>query len=81
MADEKIVTVNLRKKVLKAPRWNRSKRAVKLLKEFLAKQVKVERLLVDNSVNEKIWKEKPNKLRLKLVKVDDKTFRAELMEK
>jgi large subunit ribosomal protein L31e len=81
MADEKIVTVNLRKEMLKAPRWSRSKRAVKVLREFLAKQTKVENVLIDKAINEKIWNEKPNKLRIKLVKVDDKTFKAELMEK
>jgi ribosomal protein L31E len=81
MADEKIITINLRKEVLKAPRWSRGKRAVKVLKEFLAKQVKVEKIIIDKSISEKIWKEEPNKLRIKLTKVDDKTFKAELMEK
>jgi large subunit ribosomal protein L31e len=81
MADEKIVTVNLRREVLKAPRWSRSKRAVKVLKEFLEKQVEAEKIDIDKSISEKIWKENPSKLRIKLVKVDEKSFKAELMEK
>jgi large subunit ribosomal protein L31e len=81
MADEKIVTVNLRKEVLRAPRWSRSKRAMKVLREALVKQAKVERVVIDKAVSEKIWKEEPNKLRIKLSKVDDETFKAELMEK
>jgi large subunit ribosomal protein L31e len=85
MAEEKIITVNLRKELKKVPRWKRAKKAVKILKEILKKQTKTENLKIDKALNEKIWsrssKNPPTKLRIKIVKVDDKTSKAELIEK
>jgi large subunit ribosomal protein L31e len=85
MAEEKIITVNLRKELTKVPRWTRAKRASKFLKEILAKQVETENLKIDKILNEKIWNRSsenpPAKIRIKIVKIDDKTSRAELMEK
>jgi len=85
MPEEKIITINLRKELTKVPRWIKAKKAVKLIKEILEKQIETENLKIDKTLNEKVWsrsiKNPPAKLRIKIVKVDDKTSRAELMEK
>lgn len=85
MAEEKIITINLRKEIVKTPRWKRSKRAIKVLREVLGKNFKTENLKIDKKLNEKIWEKTgtniPAKIRIKIVKVDDKTSKAELMEK
>lgn len=85
MAEEKIITVNLRKEVLKSSRFTRASRAAKLLRHVLEKNVKTKNLKIDNKLNEKIWEKSgekfPSKIRVKIVKVDDKTSKAELMEK
>jgi large subunit ribosomal protein L31e len=85
MAEEKIITVNLRKELTKVPRWTKANRTVKILREILEKQTETENLKIDSALNERIWsrssKNPPAKFRIKIVKVDDKTSRAELMEK
>lgn len=85
MPEEKIVTLRLRKEVVKYPKWKRSNKAVGLLREYLEKNVKTEVLKIDKKINEKIWERGsrnfPTKLRIRIVKVDDKTSKAELMEK
>jgi ribosomal protein L31E len=84
MAEEKVLTINLRKEIVKSPGWERSRRASKLLREILEKNIDTESLKIDKKLNEKIWSkqgENPGRIRVKIVKVDDKTSRAELMEK
>jgi large subunit ribosomal protein L31e len=85
MAEEKIIMVNLRKELKKVPRWTRASKAVRIIKEILEKQIETENLEIDKNLNEKIWsrssKNPPVKLRIKIVKVDEKTSKAELMEK
>ncbi len=83
MAEEKIVTLNLRKEIKKAPRWKRSKIVVKLLREKIKRISKAEEVKIDSLVNKKIWsrgiKKPPAKLRLKIVKADEKTVKVELV--
>lgn len=80
---ERVVTINLRKR-LKAARWKRAKEASKVLNEILRRQTKAESIKIDRRLNERIWAkggEKPaTKLRVKIIKIDDKSVRAELME-
>lgn len=78
MAEEKIITVNLKKKILIRPRWRRERDAVRVLKEILKRQTKKE-IKLDKKLNEKIFSGE-TKLRLKLINVDDKVTRVELME-
>jgi len=87
MAEEKkerIITVNLRKGVLKKPDWNRSKVLARIFRNLVKRQTKVEYVKISKDLNEKIWERgirKPfNKLRVKIVQIDDKTVRAELVE-
>jgi ribosomal protein L31E len=80
--EEKIVTLNIRKELVKAPKWKRSKAASRILKEKIKKICKTEKIKIDSSLNRKIWSssKKPlTKFRLKIVKIDDKTSKVELM--
>lgn len=82
MAEEKILTVNLRKKLLKGPRWKRNKYASRILRDILKRQTKSDKVKIDKELNEKIWRTEtpPAKLRIKLTKLDDDSFRAELVK-
>jgi ribosomal protein L31E len=83
MPEEKIITINLRKKLLKVPRWRRAKDQMKFLKELLKKKIKAENIKIGKGLNEKVWSRSASnpvmKIRIKLTK-DDKTTTAELME-
>ena len=47
--------VNLRQEVIKAPRFKRAKRAVKALKEFVKRHLRVEEVKISNELNNYIW--------------------------
>jgi len=72
MSEEKILTINLRKSILKKPKWKRSSSAVRELKKILRRRLRTDKILLDKLVNEKIWskggKKPPTKLKLKVSK-------------
>jgi large subunit ribosomal protein L31e len=82
MVEEKILTINLRKEILKEARWKRSKQAVSILRKILERHVKA-KVKISKDVNELIWargiKKPLTKLRIRLVKVDD-FYEARLMK-
>ncbi len=81
MPEEKILIVNLRKDLIESPKWERRRRAVRLLKDIVERKFKPKQLVVDKSINEKIWsngKKLPMKFKVKLVKSGDK-LRIELV--
>jgi large subunit ribosomal protein L31e len=84
MADEKILTLNLRKKMLKVAEWKRGKYYSRLFRKMLEKNLKTDKIKIGTKVNEKIWKRgtenPPLKIRIKSVKQDDGTVKIELME-
>jgi large subunit ribosomal protein L31e len=84
MVEEKIVTINLRKKIIEKARWKRSKTALRILREILKKQTKSEKIKIDKKLNEKIWSrssERPlAKLRIKVTKLDDGSVKVELVD-
>lgn len=84
MAEEKIITINLRKGLKESPRWNRARKSVADLRRILRKHTKAEKIKIDKKINEAIWKksiERPaHKLRLKITKTDAKTAKIELLE-
>jgi len=83
MVEQKIVTINFRKKLVKVPKWKRAKQTTKILREILEKQTKG-KVKFDKTINEKIWSKgienPPSKVRVKIVKVDEKNFKAELVK-
>ncbi|KUO40547.1 MAG: 50S ribosomal protein L31 [Candidatus Hadarchaeum yellowstonense] len=83
MPEEKIFVIPLRE-VKRAPRYRRTSRAVKLIKEYLTRHMKSERVKLDPALNEKLWEcgqeKPPAKIRVKAVKDEDglvKAFPAE----
>ena len=85
MAEEKIITLNLRKQVLRTPLWKRSNATVKILREVLEKKTKIKKIKIDKNINEKIWsrsaRNPETKLRIKVTKIDEESGKAELVEK
>ncbi len=86
MADilkEQIYVIPLRD-VKTAPRWKRSPRAIKEIREYLAKHMKSEDIKIDRSINEKIWErgceKPPRKIRVRAMKFEDGQVQAELAE-
>ena len=86
MADilkEQIYVIPLRE-VKTAPRWKRSPRAIKEIREFLVRHMKSEDIRLDKSINEKVWErgceKPPRKIRIRAMKFEDGQVQAELAE-
>ena len=87
MADEieRIITVPL-KATKMAPRSRRAKRAVKEVREFIARHMKAEedKVWIDTKLNEKLWERgiqnPPSRISVKAKKFDDGTFEVTLPE-
>ena len=86
---EREYTVNLRKKCIKTPRYKRANKAVKSLKQFIAKHMKVEdrdlrKVKLDKWLNNEMWKrgiQKPlMKVKVKVKKFDNGIVKVELAE-
>lgn len=79
MPEEKIFVVPIGE-VKKAPRYRRARRAAKLIREYLARHMKSERIKLDPKLNEKLWErgqeKPPSKIRVKAVKDEDGVVNA-----
>jgi large subunit ribosomal protein L31e len=53
---ERTYNVPLRKEYQKVPRWRKTKKAVKALREFLVRHMKSENIKLDEDVNNELWK-------------------------
>ncbi|MDP3698265.1 MAG: 50S ribosomal protein L31e [Nanoarchaeota archaeon] len=82
---ERTYNVPLRKEYMKAPRWNRTKKAVTALRQFLAKHMKSENVLLSKELNEELWKHgiqnPPHHIKVKAVKDDKGVVKAEWVGK
>ena len=80
---ERVYVIPLRK-VKNVPRTIRSPRAVRYVKEFIGKHMKTEDIIIDASVNEKIWERGiqkiPPKIKVKAVKEEDGSVAVTLVE-
>jgi len=74
MAEEKIFTIPLRDAYDK-PRTKRAKIATNIVKDFLIKHMKSEKIKIGKSINESIWKrgiqKPPRRIRIHAVKEED----------
>ncbi len=80
MAEEKIYTVPLRREFLKVAKYNRSKKAMKALKEFLLKHLK-EEVKIGKYLNEEVSKRRknpPGKIKIRIDGEKGK-YKAELI--
>lgn len=75
-ASEQIYTIPLAV-VKDYPKWKRSNKAIKVIREYLSKHMKIEeeKIKVSGVLNEKIWEhgiqKPPNKIRVKAVRSDE----------
>ncbi|OYT61407.1 MAG: 50S ribosomal protein L31e [Thermofilum sp. ex4484_15] len=64
------------------PRPKRANKAIKLIREFVRRHLKVERVVIGNDVNEKIWERNrerpPRRIKVKVKKVDEDTAEVSL---
>uniref|UniRef100_A0A7C2NT45 Large ribosomal subunit protein eL31 n=1 Tax=Archaeoglobus fulgidus TaxID=2234 RepID=A0A7C2NT45_ARCFL len=81
---ERVYSIRLRHKMKRYPRWLRAKKAVRYVRKFLSRHMKVEpeNVKIDRSVNEKIWERgaerPPTRIRVRAVKFDDGIVEVEL---
>ncbi|MDI9624155.1 MAG: 50S ribosomal protein L31e [Methanothermobacter sp.] len=72
------------RKVKSVPRTKRAPRAIRFIREFLKKHMKSEDIILDSSINEKVWERGiqkiPPKIKIKAIKEEDGTVKAELAE-
>ena len=75
--EEKIYTIRLMKAKM-APRTKRARKAIKIIKDYLAKHTKTENVRIDSSLNEAVWdrglKKIPSKIRVKAVKREEEIW-------
>jgi len=87
--EEKIMIVPLRKSYIKTPRYKRVPKAIKALKKFVARHMKVrdrdlKKIKIDKYLNEEMWfrgiKKPPHKIKVKAKKLENGNVIVELAE-
>ena len=80
---ERVYVVPLRKEWLKSPKWKRTKKAVKAVKEFAAKHMKAETVKLGKYINKELWKHgiqnPPHKVKVNCSKDDKGVVTVELV--
>ncbi|MEM2089632.1 MAG: 50S ribosomal protein L31e [Candidatus Pacearchaeota archaeon] len=79
---ERIYTIPLRKEWLKVPKWKRAKKAMKAIREFVERHMKVYdsdiKIKISDWVNKAVWccgiKNVPHKITVKVVKKSNEIF-------
>ena len=81
---ERVYNVPLRKEYMKAPNWKRTPKAVKALREFIAKHMKSENIIIGKYANQLLWKNgiknPPHHIKVNAVKDDKGKVMVELVE-
>ena len=79
---ERTYNVPLRKGTRRAPNWKRTKKAVSVLREFLAKHMKSDNVKLSKELNEKLWehgiKNPPHHVKVNATKDDKGVVKVEL---
>jgi|YelNatPaOPRAMG01_1025707.scaffolds.fasta_scaffold04323_6 ribosomal protein L31E len=76
MAEERVLTINLRKELIERPSWKRKMSAARVLKEILYKHTRTRNIKIDSALNKSLLQGK-KKIKIKLVKTEE-GFKAEL---
>ena len=80
---ERTYNVPLRKEFMKAPKWKRTPRAVKALKEFMIKHMKSDNVKIGKYANKELWKHgmknPPHHIKVNAVKDDEGLVKVELV--
>jgi len=78
---EQIYVIPLRD-VQHTPRWERGKRAMKAIRDYLAQHMKSREIKLDQSINEAVWArgshKPPARIRVRAMKFEDGQVEAEL---
>jgi ribosomal protein L31E len=81
MSEEKYLTLNLRKPLVKKQNWRRSEVAMLLLKRILKAHLKTDKIKISTRLNNYIWrrgiKNPVTKVRVKIVK-EGESFNVDL---
>ncbi len=82
---ERTYTIPLRREYLKVPRYRRTEKASRALRQFLAKHMKSEAVKIGQHLNEFLWmhgmKNPPPRVKVNVVRIEDGTVYAELFGK
>ncbi|MFQ5975205.1 MAG: 50S ribosomal protein L31e [Candidatus Hydrothermarchaeales archaeon] len=80
---ERVYTIPLRE-VKKTPKSKRAPKAIRYIRRYLEKHAKSDKIILDNSVNEKVWergiKNMPSKIKVKVETVEDDIILVTLAE-
>ena len=80
---EQIYIIPLRD-VQHTPRWERGKRAMKAVRDFLEQHMKSGEIKIDQSINEAVWArgshKPPSRIRVRAMKFEDGQVQAEAAE-
>jgi len=80
---ERIYNVPLRKKYQRAPRWKRTNRAVKAIREFVLKHMKAKEIKIGKYLNKEMWKHgirnPPHHIKVNCRKDEDGIVKVELV--
>ncbi len=83
--EERIYVVPLAKKFIYTPRQKRAEKAIRILKKFVERHMKPERIIIDPEVNEKIWERgiqsPPRKIRVRVTKDKEGVVKVFLAER
>ena len=78
MVEERIYTINLRKDFIKVARWRRANRAIRFIKNFIKRHLKVEEVRIGKDLNEYVWyrsrENPPARVRVIVTKEDKKAI-------
>ena len=81
--EKRTYVIPLRREFNKAPRYKRSKKAIKALREFIIKHMKTEKVVIDILLNEYVWskgiKNPPAKVKVNAIPKDNYVY-VELAE-
>ncbi len=80
---EQVYTIPLRE-VKKRPRSKRAPKAIRYIRKYLEKHTKSDKIILDNSVNEKVWekgiKNIPSKIKVKAETLEEDIIMVTLAE-
>ena len=75
---ERIYTINLRREFQKAPRYRKSSKSIRAIKEFVKKHMKTKEVSIGKYLNQEVWKNGPKnppaKVNVKIIKEEEKAI-------
>ncbi|UCH37042.1 MAG: 60S ribosomal protein L31 [Candidatus Bathyarchaeota archaeon] len=81
--EDRLYTIPLRRAWIGSIR-KRTPRALRILREFIKKHMKTENVLIESSVNQKLWsrgiEKPPRKIRVRALKYRDDVVRVQLVD-